>query len=338
MRSADRRIRRVAGLLGASFCLWSFQNGGFAAVPGAAEKAAGPAKVEKEQAALGVDLMTGWQGSNPDGSPGKAKFEFSNGLGIVTGTSLEESFGGVHKSVSVDLDRTPYLTLDVSASDGFWYLIVRNERIKDGYARVQQDSNAIGKHGYDLRQITGLKGRQEILIEVGVSSWADQKSNAGKKMSFKEFRMGAQPVGMVPGALRAGPWQDRWPDGKDMDAMIRTQGESFTVLGRAKKVPYGSVRRLVTVNLDKTPILEITPSSLKGLWYLEATGGDLKSPFKIQFDTALTGPQSYDLKRILGLSGERTFELLIGVSADNKEETNAGKEASFKGFRFSAPK
>jgi hypothetical protein len=106
------------------------------------------------------------------------------------------------------------------------------------------------------------------------------------------------------------------------------------VIGTSKSQGHGTVYRVISVNLDKTPMLAVSPTAANGYWYVEALGGGVKEPVKIQPDTTLTDAQSYDLVSALGLTGEQSFELHICVSTAGETTSNAGKEVSFKEIAF----
>jgi hypothetical protein len=287
-------------------------------------------------AAAGISI-SGWQDKWPDGKPSGASFGGTMGNYVVKGTA-KESYGSVWKKMTVDLTQTPILSIDVSNVNGFWFMIVKNQKIKQGYVKVQPDTNVTGKQAFDLRSITGLSGRQEMEIDLGVSS-GKAEPNLGKTVTFKDVKLespvsaAAAGIVTVPGAMRASPWMNKWPDNSPTGASATEENGQVKVVGNSAKLPYGVVKRIVSVDLDRNPVLKITPVSASNLWYLEAMGGNIKQPVKIQPDTADVSPQMYNLKEVLGLAGEQSFELLIGV-ASGTEEANNGKEAVFKDLSF----
>ncbi|MGQ0645329.1 MAG: hypothetical protein ACT4O3_07540 [Elusimicrobiota bacterium] len=278
-------------------------------------------------------IMAGWLNKWPDGSSSGAEMKSAGNVQTITGTSKKQSYGNVHKRIGVDLDKTPFLTVDVASVNGFWFLIAKSPRIKQGYMRIQPDTNVAGVHIYDVKALTGLSGRQELEVELGVSS-GKQDPNYGKSFSIKDFRFVAKSPRMIPGALRLSGWKDKWPDGTPAGAKIEESMDGFKVVGTSKSQGYGTVYRVISVNLDKTPMLAVSPTAANGYWYVEALGGGVKEPVKIQPDTTLTDAQSYDLVSALGLTGEQSFELHIGVSTAGETTSNAGKEVSFKEIAF----
>lgn len=297
----------------------------------------GVARAEMAAAQLGGMSITGWQEKWPDGKPSGAVMSGSQGSYTIKGTS-KQSYGSVWKKMMVDLSQTPILSIDVSDANGFWFIIAKNQKIKQGYVKIQPDTNVTGKQVYDLRSITGLSGKQELEIDLGVSS-GKSDPNMGKTVTFKDVKLessqaaASSGVSTIPGALRASPWMDKWPDNSSTGAEAKEENGQLTITGTSPKMAYGVAKRIVAVDLDKNPMLKITPVSATNMWYLEAAGGNLKQPVKIQPDTADITPEAYNLKDLFGLTGQQSFELYVGV-ASGTEESNKGKQAVFKDLMF----
>jgi len=300
-----------------------------------AKKKAVSEKASPKPAVTKASLLTGWLDKWPDGKESGATAEATQDGLTITGNSNQMSYGNVYRMMTVDLDKTPYLVVDVNSVNGYWYLILKNENIKEGFVKVQQDDNSTGKQVYDLRSITDLGGKRDLEIDFGISSGKGE-ANTGRTVSIKEFKLTDKEPGTIPGALSLSPWKTKWPDGKFTGASVVNGPDMVTVTGTFSDQPFGSAYRIVTVNLDKTAYFKIAPSKVTVPWYLEASGGSLKSPVKIQPDTDSSDPKTYDLKTLLGLSGVQTFELHFGITSGTKD-ANTGKEVSFsKDMRFTS--
>ncbi len=275
--------------------------------------------------------MIQWLDKWPDGSPTGATFKPQGNASVIEGTAGNRSYGSVYQNLAIDMDRAPYVTVDVQSANGFWYIIVKNSRIPSGFVRVQPDTNLTGRQIYDLKTITGLSGRETIQMEIGISS-GNPDPNVGKSMTFKDLHFTSREA-VIPGALRMSPWMDTWPDGSPTGATVRVTDAACAVNGTSTKMPYGAIRRVVSVNLDKTPLLKIAPITVSAMWYMEATGGNLRAPVKIQADTDATQPQTYNLKELTGLTGDQSFELLVGVSSGGQDANN-GKQFVFQDLSF----
>lgn len=53
--------------------------------------------------------------------------ELSEG-GLIAGTSTSANYGGVKKSFELDLDKTPFIGVNVPEVDGAWYLMISDSK------------------------------------------------------------------------------------------------------------------------------------------------------------------------------------------------------------------
>lgn len=272
--------------------------------------------------------LKGWLDLWPDGSMTSAKSTLSHNKLTVKGISFDRSYGSVYKKITPNLDKTPYLILETDSVDGFWYVLAKNANIRGGYVKVQPDTNVIGKHLYDFKSITGLSGKPEVEIEIGISSGKDEP-NQDKTVVFNDFKFASADPEIIPGALSLGPWKEKWPDGTPTGANAKNDSSGLHIKGTSKSKSYGTAYRIVSIDLNEKPYLELAPTKVDGSWYIEASGGPLKQPVKIQKDTDSLKPHSYNLKEKLGIGGKQSFELHIGIGSGGKEK-NAGKEVTFK--------
>ncbi len=310
-----------------------------AGVLNAAQKKSKSANVQKKSAATAAapaaaaapvkDFMTGWKDAWSDGTMTEGAASVKDGALVVSGISFVKPYGCIYKKINVDLDAAPYLVVDVTTAQGFWYLVASNPNLKDGFVRIQADVNTTGKNIYNLKTITGLTGKRDLEIQIGVSS-GKSEPNLGKLVAIKDFRLAATAEGSVEGTYGTGPWRDSWADGTPTGASVKSAGGTITITGNSKYKPFGTAYRILSVNLDKTPVLKITPKATDAFWFVEAVGGSLKAPVKLQPDTQALETMSYDLKTLLNLTGIVTFELHLGVGTGG-QDPNAGKMVSFDG-------
>lgn len=281
-------------------------------------------KPAAQKTAKNAGFSSGWKNVWPDGVPTDASFAPEEGALVISGDSLTKGYGCVYKNFMVDMENTPCLVIDVKSVKGLWYIIAKNQSLKEGYVRVQSDTPSKGKFIYDLSSITGLNGKRDFEIQVGISS-GKEEPNKDKAVVLKDFGFRAKTDGFIDGSLANGSWQESWSDGSPTGAVVKMNGAELALAGISKSKSYGSVYRTVTVDLDKTPYLLVAPKNADGFWYLEVSGGQLKDPVKIQMDTQQTELASYDLKRLTNLSGVNTFDLHIGVSSGG-QDPNEGKQ------------
>lgn len=75
--------------------------------------------------------------------------------------------------------------------------------------------------------------------------------------------------------------------------------------------PYASIRRSLTLDFDRSPVLDIRVTQVGGLWALKANDGTLAEDLWLQLHTAETGRFLYDLAGLNGWSGRKSFELIL---------------------------
>jgi hypothetical protein len=277
-----------------------------------------------------------WQSELTDGTNTGAKVEVAGDRLSITGTAKDRSYGYVFSTPLLDMDKQACLTVDVEAVPGAaWYILLRSSKLDHGYIRIQPDSNLSGKQFYDLKAITKISGKiDDAELQLGVSS-GGQAPNEGKKAVFKSLKF-IESSESIPGVLRMSDWQDKWPDGTMTGAAIRTEGGQMILSGTNDKQSYGTVNRVISVDLDRTPYLVLESVKVEGFWYLLASGGSLKDRVvKIQRVSKATGVTSYNLKDVLGMSGEQNFVLQLGLSSGSAG-ANLLKSFTFKNMAFSA--
>lgn len=97
---------------------------------------------------------------------------------------------------------------------------------------------------------------------------------------------------------------DAWVKRQIVDDALRLMIESG---GTAWGVTYQSL----TIDVDKTPYVEITVTAATGSWSLKVNDGTLATDIVLQGDTKQVGTFSYDLRAATGWSGSKTFQLRI---------------------------
>ncbi len=119
------------------------------------------------------------------GGPQEVRFNIENGLGIVKGEMSQRSWGAVHRDVKVDLSKYPALEITVLACSKSWFLLINNPALSEGtYRFIETDKP--GVYRFNVAQLTGLSGEQDLEIQLGVSS-PDSGSIKGSKLIFNRL-------------------------------------------------------------------------------------------------------------------------------------------------------
>ncbi|MGI6878900.1 LPXTG cell wall anchor domain-containing protein [Microbacterium sp. gxy059] len=95
----------------------------------------------------------------------------------------DDAFGAVERSVTVDLDEAPLLSVRVAETSGEWALKVRTE--DGGDVELQSDTSRTGLTTVDLADATGWSGEQTFLVKLfhigadGYTAFDDLAFHAG---------------------------------------------------------------------------------------------------------------------------------------------------------------
>ncbi len=130
------------------------------------------------------DTLSEWNGTWGENNAGAIIVSSENSI-TIEGNS-NKNYGCVYKIITVDLDKTPTMVIDVTDVSAKWYIIAKHDDIRGGFVRVQKDTSYVGLKKYRLRRLTGLKGKQKIEFELGVST-KDGKSNRGQTVTIKSL-------------------------------------------------------------------------------------------------------------------------------------------------------
>ena len=148
--------------------------------------------------------LASWKDKYDDNSPTEARISLDKPnvppgftRAKVEGISTTQSFGNVYQDVTLDINKYPFLEVDVDSANGMWYIIVMNEDLKhfeqesDGgskFFRVQADNLMLGKFRYNIKEMTGLSGLVTLRFKIGVATGLAESINKGKWALIKYIR------------------------------------------------------------------------------------------------------------------------------------------------------
>ena len=127
-----------------------------------------------------------WYEAWGDKTP-EAKIKIENGIALIKGSSEGSNFGSVHKNITIDLDEYPALEINVISVNYYWFLIISGPQFyydpgvagsNEGYMSLQEATSRSGKIRYNIKKMTGLSGKQNFDLQVGVGR-PDYKDNIG---------------------------------------------------------------------------------------------------------------------------------------------------------------
>lgn len=275
-----------------------------------------------------IDLLktAKWKYRWADGSKTGAVLRKNKKGYIVKGISKINTFGSIYADIVIDFDKCKELLVEVPKVKGYWYMLIADQNFPGGYIHIQMDTMEKGSFKYDLKQITGFKGKRKIQFHIGISS---RKKIANKdlfilmsKLQLKRLSLSKQSEKIrstnaydPPEAqMNLRGWQDHYPDGSSTGATIYFEGKKGVIVGAYKNLNYGFVYRDIEIDLNKNPILELSINEVSQGWYLVIQSDELPwGLIKLERNNPETGIFRYDLKNILKLSGKQRLQVALGV-------------------------
>lgn len=259
---------------------------------------------------------------------------------IIKAKLKKQNFAAIYKHITIDLDAFPFLEIDVKKTSAKWFLIFSGEKIKNGYIRIQTDTDKKGKIKYNIKKKLGVKGELSFDLEMGVSV-PDGTSCDGEEVIIKDLKFfGPGVKGSVIGKdsgnidtkdyydlLSADCYQNMgdW-DTRNAEAVLKKIKNKTAIIGKRKNQNYGAIYKNIILNLDDYPYIEIEVDQVSDHWYLILSGDKIKNGYlKIQPDTKKKGKKKYNIKQLLGLSGEINFDLQIGVASPSSKSCDGEK-------------
>ena len=254
-------------------------------------------------------------------------------MGTLLAAKTHRPWASIMKTVTVDVDRYPLLQVNVLAASKSWYIILSGPQFPDGFLRLVE-TDKTGHFSFDLKKMTALSGPQKMDVKIGVSQ-PGGTALEGVKVSFNKLAFLSRPsaAGQARSAPYAAPAQPGANDyylfpssRRDLDAWVESakdgpQEVRFSVskgLGiiRGELTPqnWGALRRPVTVDLDKYPLLKVHVLSSTRRWFLLVTHPGLPGGYLRLIETDKPGAYEFNLPKLTGLSKSQTFEFQMGVS------------------------
>ncbi len=273
---------------------------------------------------------------------------------VIEGKLKNQSWEAIHKNITLDLDEYPFLEIEVKSVSHQWFLIISGNNIKKGYVKIQPDIKKIGIFKYDIKKLLKLKGEINFTLQIGVSV-LNKNSCYGasvhiKKLSFfgkasllkKKYKKKKKTLIDPDNYLdllgdelyeNMSDWYPGWGDGPER-ITIQTIKKETVIEAKLENQNWEGIHKNITLDLDEYPYLEIDVKSVSDYWFLVISSDKIKQGYiKIQPDTIRIGKIKYNIKKLLGLTGEVNFVLQIGISKP-KAKNCAGSKVVLKKLRL----
>jgi len=256
----------------------------------------------------------------------------SSGAAQIALTSATKNYGNISRTVSIDVDANPLMTVKVDAASATWNLKVQDASTTNADISLTgaTDSSATGTFTYDLRKITGWSGTRSVRVTFYVSG-ALHATAAVDSIS-------AHPATITEdfSVLDGSNWTEKGGANDTNASTFTTDGSVATLTLQGTSSNYR--RGWFDVDLDNTPYLTLTVAAHNGgKWAAriktdnpaELPGG--ASYIVLQNDTAEIGTFTYNIKNLLQLTGEHriAIELFQGAKGDGPDTSTSFDELSF---------
>ncbi len=282
----------------------------------------------------------GWNDKFGD-VPSGATLSFSGGSWIVSGTNAQDVWGRIYRELDVDLSQNPRLELEVGSLTRQGYVVIVSEQISGGYQRIA-DIAEPGTVRVDLAEKTGLKGKQHIRLELGVTD-DGAGSNLNAKMVITRMRLITQGGSedrkadtrkvlkrtLYSNAERdTSLFNDHWGDAPSGAAFSVLKNGNLAVTGTKKTDVWGCVFVQMPAAFDSPSELLITVEKIAGEGYLILKHPSLPDGFvRLEPAPAIKGVCRSALPAIQG--GDQPAELQVGVmNPQGPDATGASIEIS----------
>lgn len=290
-----------------------------------------------------------WRDTWDDGQRSGAKITMANKLAVITGTETNRNYGVVYQYLNWDLDRQPYIEIDVVSANTEWFMLIENPELANGYLKLQGDTAEVGKRAYNVRRATGLKGRRRIRLEIGITT-NERTGNIGLKMKIAGLKLAAATSARIikVEVLEAPPedvtlqtqllgWNNRWKGGQSSGAFLtKKSGNLLRLTGDYKHQEFGCVYRRLTLDFAEYPKLEVNVAKLSANMYLIFEGPQFRGGYyRLKPSISKPGNYIFDFGEDLAyLEGPQEFTFNLGVTTGNPALPVKDHTADFTTVKF----
>ncbi|MBN1594321.1 hypothetical protein JW933_00195 [candidate division FCPU426 bacterium] len=305
--------------------------------------------------------LSSWRDEWPDSTPTGAKIEVAEGQAKIVGTNTDLFYGMVYQMVEDwDLDKTPYLEINITACNSDWYMVVSNPNIEAGYSKadyikLQKGTQATGLFAFDVREATGLQGTRTIRLEIGIAT-SERPGNKGLSLKFSSLKLVGKSRGKIvkvelekslsqeeeeeleraSAETQLLGWSNREPNGGSSGAHLEKQKDGSALLvGDFPKQSYGYASKEMTVDFAEFTKLEVVVKSVEYNLYVIFAGDQFRGGYHRFPYIYKPGTYIFDLKNEFKyLSGPQKFILKVGITTENMDIPNKGKKAVVSSIKF----
>ena len=266
-------------------------------------------------------------------TPKDATVTAVSGVAQIALTSATKNYGNISRTVSIDVDANPLVTIKVAAASATWNLKVQDAGTTgstDISLTGATDSSATGTFTYDLRKITGWSGTKSVKVTFYVSG------AIGATAAVDSISVHSATLTEDFSVLDGSNWTEQGGANSTNASTFTTDGSAATLTLQGTSSNYR--RGWFDVDLDNTPYLTIEVSARSGgKWAARIktdVAGELPggaSYLVLQNDTAEIGTFTYNIKNLLQMTGAHRvgIELYQGAKGEGPDTSTTFDELSF---------
>jgi len=243
------------------------------------------------QNAVSIDASSGWENGV------SAHLDSNDILRIRPGSAYH--YGEIKKTITVDLDNAPIVTVDIDALVGGanWAMKVQPAGVSSDIYVIHDNGNT-GLFSADLRQIISSGGLVEVTFKIFIIAPSPSSVNAGVELGEIAFR--------------------------DSISLVSTQSD-FVVSETSYLVPQANIESKPYIVVD---VRELSKGAQWRVYVRDVNTNrlyELKSDYEVRYpdkyNRSKLGGYWYDVSDITGLVGQKDIEIVIRLYGNSANIT-----------------
>lgn len=221
--------------------------------------------------------------------------------------------------ICVDLDKNPVLRLKIDELSDDAMVKVYMYNITDNWSSrmIKGLTDETGILDYDISSITGWTGPVKLQIIVIVDGGENEYAVFDYIKVGRKNTLPIAEYGFIEEFNTASDWNS-------YQTSLSGNGSNVTMTVTSStwgKMERNNPDNLVSIDLDKHPILKTDITATNGTWKLYAMDSSNWTSYLLQDSTSLTGTFEYDIPFLTGMSGSKTLQIQYVIEGSGKSLT-----------------
>ncbi len=210
------------------------------------------------------------------------------------------------ENLRFNMDDNPILKVFIPNNTGFYNIKVNDGTLPDDISLTEGDKSGTGMFEFNLKELTGWSGVKSFDLIL----YANNGSVTYENVQI----VGAEVILPIGWEADFSNELARWTKDHDISAVANSQTSVTLALLPDASYPYGkiSLKKNLTFNMNENPILKLKISSITGFFNVKINDGTLPTDISLTGgDIYGTGTFEFDLKKLTGWSGVKSFDLIF---------------------------